>query len=131
MSGNLFLFHRYVHLCHILHSTYKWYHTAFVFSFWLISLSILISRSIHFAANGIISFFFYDWKELISHLQGHLEPNHVFNLTYFSSLAMSTFHNEQSLPFSLSSGFCPLTPAWSLACHAHKGLPSYILLGSI
>ena len=28
---------------------------------WLTSLNMIISRSIHVAANGIISFFFYDW----------------------------------------------------------------------
>ena len=32
----------------------------FVF-LWLTSVSMIISRSIHVAANGIISFFFYDW----------------------------------------------------------------------
>ena len=37
-------------------STYKRYHMIFVFV-WLTSLSMLISRSIHIAANGIISFF--------------------------------------------------------------------------
>ena len=30
VSVSLFLFHRYVHLCHISDSTYKWYH-IFVF----------------------------------------------------------------------------------------------------
>ena len=39
-----------------LDSTYKWYNMAFV-SVWLTSLSMIISRSIHVAANGIISFF--------------------------------------------------------------------------
>ena len=51
LSVSLFLFHRYVHLCHILDSTFKY------FSFWIPSLSMIISRSIHIAANGIISFF--------------------------------------------------------------------------
>ena len=37
-------------------STYKWYH-LFVF-LWLTALSMIISRSIHFSANGIISSFF-------------------------------------------------------------------------
>ena len=50
MSVSLFLFCRWVHLCHILDSTYKWYHTVFVFLF-LTSLSMKISRSIHVAAN--------------------------------------------------------------------------------
>ena len=35
----------------------KWYHTVFVFHC-LTSLSIMPSKSIHFAANGKISFFF-------------------------------------------------------------------------
>ena len=48
---SLFLFHRYVHLCHILDSTHKWYPMIFVF---LTSLCMIISRSIHIAANGII-----------------------------------------------------------------------------
>ena len=38
-------------------TTYKWYHRVFVF-LWLTSLNMIISRSIHVAANGIISFFF-------------------------------------------------------------------------
>ena len=42
---------------HILDSTYKWYHTVFVFLF-LTSLSMIISRSIHMAAYDIIVFFF-------------------------------------------------------------------------
>ena len=39
---------------------YKWYHRIFVFV-WLTSLSMIISRSIHVASNGIILFFFYGW----------------------------------------------------------------------
>ena len=46
-------------LCHILDSTYKWYHMVFVFV-WLISFSMIISRPIHVLANGITSFF-YGW----------------------------------------------------------------------
>ena len=53
ISVSLFLFHRYVDLYRILDSTYKWYLS---FSFWLTSLSIIISRSIHVAADDIISF---------------------------------------------------------------------------
>ena len=52
---SLFPFGRQVHLCHILDSTYKWYH---MFSFWLTSLSMILSRCIHVAADGIILFFF-------------------------------------------------------------------------
>ena len=41
----------------ILDYIYKWYHIVLSFALWLTSLSIIISRSIHVAANGIISFF--------------------------------------------------------------------------
>ena len=47
-------------MCHILDSTYKWYHIVFAFLL-LNSLSIIMSRSISVAANGIISFLFYGW----------------------------------------------------------------------
>ena len=40
-----------------LYSTRKWYHMMFVF-LWVTSLSMIISRSTHIAANGMISFFF-------------------------------------------------------------------------
>ena len=52
-----FVFHRQVHLCHRLGSTYKLYHMYLSFSFWSTSLSLIISTSIHIAAKGIISFF--------------------------------------------------------------------------
>ena len=52
-----FLFCGKVPLCHILDSRYKWYHMVFVF-FWLNSLRMRVSSSIHVAANGIILFFF-------------------------------------------------------------------------
>ena len=58
ISVSLSLFHRYVDLYCILDSTYKWYHIVFVFLF-LTSLSMVISRSIHVAVNGIISFFWW------------------------------------------------------------------------
>ena len=45
-------------MCHILDSTYKWYHIVFVFLF-VTPLSIRISCCIHVAANGII--LFYGW----------------------------------------------------------------------
>ena len=41
-------------------STYKWYHMMFVFHC-LTSASMIVSRSINVAANGIILFFFYGW----------------------------------------------------------------------
>ena len=48
-------------------STYKQYHT-FVFFVWLSSLSMIISRFILIAANGIVSFIFYGW--VILHRKG-------------------------------------------------------------
>ena len=46
------VFHRYAHLCHILESTYKWYHMVLV-SFWLSLLGVKICRSSHVAPNSI------------------------------------------------------------------------------
>ena len=57
----LSLVHRYVHLCHILNSTHKWYHMVFLF---LTSLSMIISSRIDIAANGTI--FFFLWLNSIS-----------------------------------------------------------------
>ena len=51
---NFFLFYKWVHLYHFLDSTYKWYHMIFVF-FCLTSLSMIISSSIHVAANQFSS----------------------------------------------------------------------------
>ena len=56
MSVSLFLFYRYVHLCHIWDFTYKQCHMVFVFLF-LTLLSMIISGSIHVATTGTISFF--------------------------------------------------------------------------
>ena len=41
----------------ILDYIYKWYHMVLSFARWLTYLSMIISRSIHVAADGIISFF--------------------------------------------------------------------------
>ena len=54
----LFLFCKRSICTIILDSTYKQYHMIFIF-LCLISLSVTISRSIHFPANDIISSFFY------------------------------------------------------------------------
>ena len=61
MSVSLFWFHRYVDLYHILESTCKWYHmiSYLPFCFWLTLLSVIISSSIHVAAYGIISSFWW------------------------------------------------------------------------
>jgi len=60
VSMSLFLFCYIYSFVFFLYSTYKWYHTVFVF-LWLISLRIIFSRSIYIAANGRIPFFFYGW----------------------------------------------------------------------
>ena len=57
-SVSLFLFHGWLHLCHILESTYQWYCMVFVVLFLWNSLSMIISRSIHVATNGIYFSFF-------------------------------------------------------------------------
>ena len=44
-----------------LDSTYKWYYTIFIFFFWLTSLCMTASRSIHVSANCTLSFLFNDW----------------------------------------------------------------------
>ena len=49
----LFFLVIFISLLYFLYSSYKWYHTVFV---WLISLNIMPSKSIHVAANGKISF---------------------------------------------------------------------------
>jgi len=55
VSVSLLLFHGYMLLWCILDSTDKRYRMVFVF--WLLLLSMIISRSLYAAANGIISFF--------------------------------------------------------------------------
>ena len=51
------LFHRSVHLCHILDAIHISDIIRYLY-FFLTSLSMIISRSIHIATNGITSFFF-------------------------------------------------------------------------
>ena len=71
LSVSLFLFHRYVHLCCILDSTGKWYHTVFVFLFWHTSFSMIIFRSIHVAENDIISLFLFSYHCVICQYHIH------------------------------------------------------------
>ena len=62
MSVSLFLFYdKYIDLCHILDSTYKWCHMVFVFLFLTYFTGMIICRSIHVSANGIILFLFHGW----------------------------------------------------------------------
>ena len=41
-------------------STYKWGYTVFVF-IWLISLIVILLKSIHFVSNGKVSLCYYGW----------------------------------------------------------------------
>ena len=49
--------HLWIHLFYFVEATYKWYHIIYSFSIYLIPLNMVISGSIHIAANGIILFF--------------------------------------------------------------------------
>ena len=60
-------------------STYKCFQMIFVF--WLTSLSMIHSRSIHVAANGISSFFFYSWVYIPLYICGLLHGSVVKNLS--------------------------------------------------
>ena len=85
-------------LFQFLDSTYKRYHTVFIFFVWLISLSVMPSKSIHVAANGKISFFFMTWVVfhwvvfciffIHSSVDGHLGCFHI--LAVVSSAAVNT-----------------------------------------
>lgn len=75
---------------HILDSTYMGYHMVFVFARFT-SLSVIIPRSIHVVASGIISFLFYG--RVIFHC---VHMYHIFlihssvdgQLSYFYALAI-------------------------------------------
>ena len=90
---NLFLLYRHVHLCHILHSTYKWYHMVFV---WFAS-NVIISGSIHIAADDIV------WFLLVANI-----PSRIFfeKDLWNSPWTMSHSH------CSLSSLTWPPGPGW-------------------
>ena len=113
-SVSPFLFLRYVHLCHILDSICKWYHMGFLFLFLTYSLSMTISRSIHDAANGIISFFLMaEWYSIVyiyhiffihSSVNGHLGCFHV--LAIVSSAAVNTWVYV-SFQIRVLSGYMP------------------------
>ena len=49
----------------------------FVFSVWLTSLTMIISGSIHVAANGTISFGFYGG--VIFYTYTYIHPHHIFS----------------------------------------------------
>ena len=88
-AWDLFLFCRWVHSCQALDCTYKWCHMVFVF-IWFTSLSIIISRSIHVAANGIIAFFFMAEEDPIS-----FRVHHAFFIHSSVNGHLGCFHREQ------------------------------------
>ena len=88
MSVILFLFFFYIHLFYFLDATYKWYHTVFIF-LWLISLSILSSRSIHVVANSKI-LFFYVWLIFYIYLTSFIHSSIDRHLGCFHILASVT-----------------------------------------
>ena len=78
----------YICLYDSLDSTYKWYHTVFVF-LWLTSLSTIFSRFISVAATGRISFFL--WVSNIplyiyttSSFSVHLFQAHIIVIWYIT-----------------------------------------------
>ena len=75
------------HFALSLDSTYQWDAMVFSFSVWLISLSIIPSRSICFIVNCKISFF-YGW--VIFHCKCTL--HHLYPLIYRWALRLLPYH---------------------------------------
>ena len=88
MTVSLFLFHKWIHLCHVLDCTYKWYHVVLSLSFWLTSLSMIVFRSIPVAANGITLFFFLR----LSIISFYMSIHHVFFIHSFIHRHLGCFH---------------------------------------
>ena len=59
------LFPKSVPLCHILDSTYKHITWYLSFLFWLTSLNMILSGSIHVSSNGTMSFFFLQLNNIL------------------------------------------------------------------
>ena len=96
MSVGLFLFCRKVYLCLSLDSTYKWYHMLLYLS--PTSLSTVISRSIHVAANDSILSFFYSFYDssfivYICHIFIHSSVNRHLGCFHVSAVVNSTAVN--------------------------------------
>ena len=112
MSVSLFLFHKYVHLCHILDSTYKWYLMVFVFLF-LSYISMIISRSSMLLQMAL----FHSFLWLIFHcvyihhiffihssVDGHLGCFHVLAIVKSAAVNIGVHVSFQIIVFS---GYIP------------------------
>ena len=77
------------------YSTHKWYHRLFVL--WVLSLSVIISRSIHVAGEGISSFF--------------LVAEVTFHMCMYSYLSVPLL-TESLFPFPA----CCKVLRWALGC---------------
>ena len=72
----------------LLDSTSKWYYMIFVF-LWLTSLSMIISRFIHIAANAIISFFYMvEYHSIVCMYHIFIFPTVSGYLVYFHVLTL-------------------------------------------
>ena len=95
----------------LLDSTYGWYHRKIVFLFLSTSINMLISRSIHAAANGMISFFkclsgvpfsvcksiyiFFIYSSII----GQLGCSHVLAIVGFAAVNIGVHQSSQGIVF--------------------------------
>ena len=73
--------------------SHMWNHTVFAF-LWLISLSVMSSRSIHVVANCRIPFYFYGWfiHMCVCILSEHFYPSiHQWTLRLFPCLGYCTW----------------------------------------
>ena len=74
------------------------------FSVWLTSLSMIISGSIHVAANGIILFFFYGWVVFIVYIY-HIFFIHSFVDRHFGYLSVLAIVNSAAVSIGVHVSF--------------------------